>query len=295
MPAGRAPPTLYVHAVCCRLQEAEVKLLGNDSNSLDVAGAVQTLLQVHEALKLHMRAGAVHADLQSAGGQEGEADHSPLQQWQSQDPEPDSQEQSLPGPGNSEDSGGNRLVNTQGPRARRRQSARPPPLRRKVQAANQLKELGRASFMLAALSASGLITEHLPAQNDGFVIRDALCKQLMEPETNLKPGGGRGKSRRRAARGGGQVFSNTGSSSSSADCKVVTTDGAALRELDWLLTAAQAGTLEAQMALADRYKGARRTFVCGTDQLAPGHSVVACQSRCDCVQCIQATAPMVAL
>lgn len=240
-----------------------MKLLSNDSNILDVAGAVQTLMQVHEAIKLHLGAAAVHADLQSAGAQEGEADHSPLQQWHPQDPGPDaSQEQPLPGPGNSEDVGGNRLVNAQGPRARRTQGPRvAPPLRRKVQAANQLKELGRASFMLAALSASGLISEHLPPpQNDGFIARDALCKQLLEPDNSLKPGGGRGKSRRRAARSGGQAFSSTGSTSSSTDCKVVTTDGAALRELDWLLTAAQAGTLEAQMALADRYRGAAGTL-----------------------------------
>ena len=113
---------------------------------------------------------------------------------------------------------------------------------RKLRPAAAWQELGRASFTLAALSASGLVSEHLPVVHaDVPAAVTALCSQLHAAAKNRT-------SPAAHARG-----ASSSSSSSSPACRVVSTDPRVLQELEWLHTAAAAGTVEAQMALADRW------------------------------------------
>jgi hypothetical protein len=91
--------------------------------------------------------------------------------------------------------------------------------------------------MLAALSASGLITEYLPLLHmhapDG---RATLCQQLQSAgkmTSSSRPLAGAGRDQR-------------------LGCQLSGSEPRMLQELHWLLTAAAVGTVEAQMALADR-------------------------------------------
>lgn len=111
---------------------------------------------------------------------------------------------------------------------------------RNAKAAADWQELGRASYMLAALSASGLIPEYLPTARmhapDG---RAALCNQL-QPAGKTTSGSNRADSLREA-----DLDQPVG-------CQLSGSEPRMLQELHWLLTAAAVGTVEAQMALADR-------------------------------------------
>lgn len=209
---------------CCRLHEADQKLLGSDSGRLDVGGAVGLLRAVHTEVARRLGTAV------NASPPDGDADAQQEQQHQEQHQE--EQEHARPGAAR-----GRRQMQQQ-----TRRTARA----KKAKSAALWRDLGRASYMLAALSASGLISEYLPPpQLPAPAATAALCRQLQAvvgsaPSTDSFSAHG---ARRR-------LFGSD--SSQQPPCKVASSDPVILQELEWLVTAATAGTAEAQMALADR-------------------------------------------
>lgn len=222
-PSGRdSSSSLVVAAACnCRLHEADQKLLGSDSGKLDVAGAVRLLRAVHTEVARSLGTAV------NASPPDGDTDAQQEQQHQEQQ-----QEHARPGAAR-----GRRQMQQQARRAARV---------KKAKSAALWRDLGRASYMLAALSASGLISEYLPPpQLPAPAATAALCRQLQAvvgsaPSTDSFSVYG---ARRR-------LFGSD--SSQQPACKVASSDPAMQQELEWLVTAATAGTAEAQMALADR-------------------------------------------
>lgn len=190
---------------------------------LDVPGAVKLLSEVHAQLAQHLGTTATQPSEQSSSSAQEQHNLQPqltqpsLQRHGSQPP-------SAP------------AVQKQ------RTAAHPARLQSKrAKAAFQLQDLGRASYMLAALSASGLISEYLPrTQIDAQAARAMLCEQLHTAAGKQAAVSRDGRSHMAVAQ-----RHHTG-------CKLASSDPAVLQELEWLVTAAAAGTVEAQMALADR-------------------------------------------
>lgn len=266
--------------VCClfcvcaralrRLKAAEQQLLGKDSCALDVAGAVQLLLQVHVAVSKHFGTAALNltasaTDPASASSRQQGSLVKPSQQAQS--PGQDSHRQShqaLSAHSSSINHAAPQPAQPAAPaatgpkagsigRTSKRQKRRATRLR-KARLAAAWQELGRASFTLAALSASGLIAEFLPPlphDLDAAAARASLCKQLQAAHTTTAAASAGSPDRK----GGDSAGSSSRSSSAdrSDSCPVAPSmDTKALQELEWLVTAAAAGTAQAQMALADR-------------------------------------------
>jgi hypothetical protein len=122
-------------------------------------------------------------------------------------------------------------------RRRLRQHHRPVHSRRPDKAAT-LAQLGRAGFLLAGFSASGLMHDYIPPP-----------PPTPPPEAAAAAA---------TASGGSSEHSSSSSSSAGAGAGVrLVVAGpdatqAQLRELSWLETAAVAGHVNAQLALADR-------------------------------------------
>lgn len=219
----QASPLLHCLRTSCRLHQADQKLFSNDSSMLDVPGAVQLLSEVHSQLAQHLGTTTMQrSEPSSSSAPEHHNFHSQLTQRNLQ--QHGSHAPSAPAA------------------QKQRAAANPARLQSKrAKAASQLQDLGRASYMLAALSASGLISEHLPTkQLDAQAATAALCKQL-HTAAGKQAAVSRDSSSHMAV---AQQY-HTG-------CKLASSDPAVLQELEWLVTAAAAGTMEAQMALADR-------------------------------------------
>jgi hypothetical protein len=119
--------------------------------------------------------------------------------------------------------------------------------------------LGRAGFILAALSSSGLLTEYLPAPEANWQdFRDSSSSTSSSSSSS-------------AGRSGGGALGPTGSTPSGeshsephsephrgsrasrpAVVPAPAAEAVAVQELAWLQTAAVAGHVDAQLALADR-------------------------------------------
>jgi hypothetical protein len=158
--------------------------------------------------------------------------------------------------------------------------------RNRARAAALRRTLGRASYTLAALSASGLTTQYLSpvAELSGEKLGDvtaALCQQLAQAAAGLPAGIADIPGHSSSSSSGGSLSSDHGSSAdggdaSSSSCQiVVSSDPRVLRELQWLLTAATAGTMDAQLALADRWG-------CTALQYNVLYCTVLCSTGLDC-------------
>jgi hypothetical protein len=214
--------------------------LGNNSDRLDVPGALKLLEEVHQHIARYVAimqpTGQVPATAAAAAKRKQQQHPWQAQSQQQASKQPDVQGpddhllyQSLSRPPSSGAS------SHELPRQARRVAGG-----RTAKAAALWQELGRASYTLAALSASGLITEYLPsAHMHAPGGRATLCNQLQSA----------GKMTSSSSRGDSLVEADL---DQPTGCQVSSSEPRMLQELHWLLTAAAVGTVEAQMALADR-------------------------------------------
>jgi hypothetical protein len=215
--------------------------LGNNSDRLDVSGAVKLLAEVHQHVARYVAtmqpSGQAVPATAAAAARRKQQQHPwqpQSQQQASKPPDMEAPDDHLPSQPHSWP------PKTGAPSHKLQRQARRAAGGRNAKAAALWQELGRASYMLAALSASGLIPDYLPtAHMHAPDARATLCNQLQAAGEMTSSGS------RRGSLPAADLDQPVG-------CQLSGSEPRMLQELHWLLTAAAVGTAEAQMALADR-------------------------------------------